>query len=107
MRYSLLAGGKRIRPCLRSQRPRTLGLSPASVLPLAATVEMIHTHSLVHADLPAMHGDDARRGKPAAHLVFGEDVALLASDALFAEAMALLFGQQEGDPVSGARGAPH
>jgi len=99
MRYSLLAGGKRMRPILTLATAQTLRVSPASVLPLAAAVEMIYTHSLVHADLPAMNGDDTRRGKPAAHIVFGEDVALLASDALFAEAMALLFGQQQGNPI--------
>jgi geranylgeranyl diphosphate synthase type II len=99
MRHSLLAGGRRIRPMLTLATAQTLGMSPASVLPLAAAVEMIHTHSLVHADLPPINGNHLRRGKPATHIVFGEDIALLASDALFAEAMALLFGYQEGEPI--------
>ena len=87
MRYSLLAGGKRIRPVLTLATAEALGRSPASVLPLAAALEIIHTHSLVHDDLPAMDDDDLRRGVPTAHVVFGEDVALLAGDALLAEAM--------------------
>ncbi len=99
MRYSLLAGGKRIRPVLAMATADACGRPPASVLPLAAAIEMIHTYSLIHDDLPAMDDDALRRGKPASHIVFGEDVALLAGDALFAEAMALVLCEQEGEPA--------
>jgi geranylgeranyl diphosphate synthase, type II len=97
MRYSLLAGGKRIRPVLALATAEALGHPPASVLPLAAAIEMIHTHSLILDDLPAID-DDPRRGKPTAHIAFGEDVALLAADALLAEAMTLVLRQQQGKP---------
>ncbi len=99
MRYSLLAGGKRIRPVLALATADAGGHPPGLVLPLAAALEMIHTCSLVHDDLPAMHDDDLRRGRPTAHVAFGEDVALLAGDALFAEAIVLLLHEQEGDPA--------
>ena len=98
MRYSLLAGGKRIRPVLCLATARALGLDPASVLPTAAALELIHTYSLIHDDLPAMDDDDLRRGRPTSHKAFGEDVAILAGDALFAEAMRLLCESQEGEP---------
>ncbi len=87
MRYSLLAGGKRIRPVLCLATARSLGRDPADYLPPAATLEMIHTYSLVHDDLPAMDDDDLRRGKPTSHVRFGEAVAILAGDGLFAEAI--------------------
>src|SRR5688500_20003959 len=80
MRYSLLAGGKRIRPVLALATARAVGLEPASVLPLAAAIELIHTYSLIHDDLPAMDDDDLRRGRPTCHVRFGEDVAILAGD---------------------------
>ncbi len=99
MRYSLLAGGKRIRPVLALATAEALGRAPRSVLPLAAALEMIHTHSLVHDDLPALDDDDLRRGRPTAHVVFGEDIALLAGDALVAEAMTLVLRRQEGEPA--------
>jgi geranylgeranyl diphosphate synthase type II len=99
MRYSLLAGGKRIRPVLAMATAEALGRVPASVLPLAAALEMIHTHSLVHDDLPALDDDDLRRGRPTAHVAFGEDVALLAGDALLAEAVALVLREQVGEPA--------
>jgi geranylgeranyl diphosphate synthase type II len=98
MRYSLLAPGKRIRPVTALATADALGRSPASVLPIAAALEMIHTHALIHADLPAMGGGDLRGAKPATHVVFGEDVALLAGDALFAEAIALILREQQGEP---------
>jgi geranylgeranyl diphosphate synthase, type II len=98
MRYSLLAGGKRIRPVLAMATAEALGRAPASVLPLAAALEMIHTHSLIHDDLPAIDDDDLRRGKPTAHIAFGEDVALLAGDALLAEAITLVLREQQGKP---------
>jgi geranylgeranyl diphosphate synthase type II len=98
MRYSLLAAGKRIRPVTALATAAALGRSPASVLPLAAALEMIHTHALVHVDLPAMGDGDVRGGQAAAHVVFGEDVALLAGDALFAEAITLILREQQGEP---------
>jgi geranylgeranyl diphosphate synthase type II len=99
MRYSLLAGGKRIRPVLTLATARAVGLEPASVLPLAGAIELIHTYSLIHDDLPAMDDDELRRGRPTCHVRFGEDVAILAGDALFAEAFRLLLTRQDGDPA--------
>ena len=99
MRYSLLAGGKRIRPVLALATASALGRPPASVLPLAAALEMIHTYSLIHDDLPAMDDDDLRRGKPTCHVAYGEDVAILAGDGLFAEALRLVLAEQEGEPA--------
>ena len=98
MRYSLLAGGKRIRPVLALATAEALGRDPAEVLPLAAAIEMIHTYSLIHDDLPAMDDDALRRGKPTCHVAFGEDVAILAGDGLFAEALRLAIEEQLGDP---------
>jgi geranylgeranyl diphosphate synthase, type II len=100
MRYSLLAGGKRIRPVLCLATAEALGRPPAEVLPLAAAIEMIHTYSLIHDDLPAMDDDDLRRGKPTCHVAFGEDVAILAGDGLFAEALRLALSEQEGEPAN-------
>jgi geranylgeranyl diphosphate synthase type II len=97
MRYSLLAGGKRIRPVLALATARAIELG-FSVLPLAAALELIHTYSLIHDDLPAMDDDDLRRGRPTCHKVFGEDVAILAGDGLYAEAFRHLTHHQEGDP---------
>ena len=90
MRYSLLAGGKRIRPVLALATADAIGRPPEWVLPLAAAIELIHTYSLIHDDLPAMDDDDLRRGRPTCHRMFGEDVAILAGDGLYAEAFALL-----------------
>ncbi len=98
MRYSLLAGGKRIRPVLALATAEALARPRASVLPLAAAIELIHTYSLIHDDLPAMDDDDLRRGRLTCHKAFGEDVAILAGDALYAEAFKLLLSQQAGDP---------
>ncbi|WP_205698035.1 polyprenyl synthetase family protein [Conexibacter sp. SYSU D00693] len=98
MRYSLLAGGKRIRPVLALATARAVGLEPRGVLPLAAAIELIHTYSLIHDDLPAMDDDDLRRGRPTCHVVFGEDVAILAGDALYAEAFRHLLTAQDGAP---------
>ena len=100
MRYSLLAGGKRIRPVLSLATAEALGRPRADVLPLAAAIEMIHTYSLIHDDLPAMDDDDLRRGKPTCHVAFGEDVAILAGDGLFAEALRLALSDQQGDPAN-------
>jgi geranylgeranyl diphosphate synthase type II len=98
MRYSLLAGGKRIRPVLALATARSLGLSPESVLPAAGALELIHTYSLIHDDLPAMDDDELRRGRPTSHVVYGENVAILAGDGLFAEGVRLFTEQQEGEP---------
>ena len=92
MRYSLLAGGKRVRPVLCLATGRSLGIDSDALLPAAAAIEMIHTYSLIHDDLPAMDDDDLRRGQPTAHVEFGEAVAILSGDGLFAEAVALVGG---------------
>jgi geranylgeranyl diphosphate synthase type II len=99
MRYSLLAGGKRIRPVLALATASALGRTPATVLPVAAALELIHTYSLIHDDLPAMDDDDLRRGRPTCHVKYGEDVAILAGDGLYAEAFSHLLHEQEGDPA--------
>src|SRR3954464_1867460 len=99
MRYSLLAGGKRIRPVLALATAHAVGLRGEDVLPLAAALELIHTYSLIHDDLPAMDDDDLRRGRPTCHVRYGVDVAILAGDALYAEAMRL-------PPRPPHRGAP-
>lgn len=92
MRYSLLAGGKRIRPVLTLATLRGLGEEPERYLDAAAALELVHTYSLIHDDLPAMDDDDLRRGMPTSHIRFGEDIAILAGDGLFAEAIRLLAG---------------
>jgi geranylgeranyl diphosphate synthase, type II len=99
MRYSLLAGGKRIRPVLVLATAEAIGREPSSMLPLAAAIELIHTYSLIHDDLPAMDNDDLRRGRPTCHRAFGEDVAILAGDGLYAEAFRLLLSEQQGEPA--------
>jgi geranylgeranyl diphosphate synthase type II len=100
MRYSLLAGGKRIRPVLALATAEALRRPPGEVLPLAASIEMIHTYSLIHDDLPAMDDDELRRGKPTCHVAYGEDVAILAGDGLFAEALRLALTEQTGEPAN-------
>ena len=97
MRYSLLAGGKRIRPVLTLATARGRGADPAVVLPTAAAFELIHTYSLIHDDLPAIDDDTLRRGRPTCHVAFGEDVAILAGDGLFAEAFDLVLTRQPGE----------
>jgi geranylgeranyl diphosphate synthase, type II len=99
MRYSLLAGGKRIRPVLALATAAAIGQRPEWVLPFAGAIELIHTYSLIHDDLPAMDDDDLRRGRPTCHRAFGEDVAILAGDGLYAEAFALLMGEQQAEPA--------
>jgi geranylgeranyl diphosphate synthase type II len=96
MRYSLLAGGKRVRPVLALATARALGADPERYLRVAAALELIHTYSLIHDDLPAMDDDGLRRGLPTSHVKFGEDVAILAGDGLFAEAIRL-FSEQPGE----------
>ena len=86
MRYSLLAGGKRIRPVLALATASALGLDDDRAMALAGALELIHTYSLIHDDLPAMDDDSLRRGRPTCHVAFGEDVAILAGDGLYAEA---------------------
>ncbi len=86
MRYSLFAGGKRLRPTLVLAAAETCGLAPRKALKTAAALEMIHTYSLIHDDLPAMDDDDLRRGKPTNHKVFGEALAILAGDGLLTKA---------------------
>jgi geranylgeranyl diphosphate synthase type II len=99
MRYSLLAGGKRIRPVLTLATAAAIGREPREVLPLAAAMEFIHTYSLIHDDLPAMDDDDLRRGRPTCHVRYGEDIAILAGDALYAEAFRHVLHEQQGEPV--------
>jgi geranylgeranyl diphosphate synthase type II len=98
MRYSLLAGGKRIRPVLTLATARAVGLKHSAMLPLAGAIELIHTYSLIHDDLPAMDDDELRRGRPTCHRVYGEDVAILAGDALYAEAFRHLLTVQRAQP---------
>jgi geranylgeranyl diphosphate synthase type II len=98
MRYSLLAGGKRIRPVLCLATAHAIGLPTEEVLPLAAALELIHTYSLIHDDLPAMDDDSLRRGRPTCHVRYGEDIAILAGDALYAEAIHLVLVEQRGEP---------
>lgn len=90
MRYSLLAGGKRVRPILCLAACELVGGDESMAMPAACAVEMIHTMSLIHDDLPCMDNDDLRRGKPTNHKVFGEDVAVLAGDALLSYAFEYL-----------------
>src|SRR5512135_1301096 len=88
--YSLFAGGKRVRPILALASYGACGGDPADVLPQASALELIHTYSLIHDDLPAMDNDDLRRGKPTNHKVFGEAMAILAGDALLTEAFSMM-----------------
>jgi geranylgeranyl diphosphate synthase, type II len=90
VRYSLFAGGKRVRPVLALAAGEAVGGRREDVMPLACAVEMIHTYSLIHDDLPCMDDDDLRRGKPTSHKVFGEAIAVLAGDALLTRAFHLL-----------------
>lgn len=90
MEYSLKNGGKRIRPFLAIEFSKACGGNVAAAVDFACAVEMVHTYSLIHDDLPSMDNDDMRRGKPSCHKVFGEATALLAGDALLTEAFAVL-----------------
>lgn len=94
MRYSVFAGGKRIRPVLMIAACEAVGGDAERVLPAACAMEMIHTYSLIHDDLPAMDDDDFRRGRPTNHRIFGEATAILAGDALLTEAFILLSDAQ-------------
>jgi len=99
MRYSVFAGGKRVRPILLLAACEAVGGDINNALPAACAMEMIHTYSLVHDDLPAMDNDDFRRGRPTSHKVFGEATAILAGDALLTEAFILLSNQEAADSV--------
>lgn len=99
MEYSLFSGGKRFRPVLTWLTAEALGCDPREVSPTACAIEYIHTYSLIHDDLPAIDNDTLRRGQPTCHIVFGEAIAILAGDALFAEAFYLIASRQKGDPT--------
>ena len=106
MEYSLLAGGKRLRPALLLMACDMAGGSVEDALPFACALEMIHTYSLIHDDLPAMDNDDLRRGRPTNHKAFGEDVAILAGDGLLSAAMELMLRAACAmDDLRGARAA--
>ena len=90
MRYSLFAGGKRLRPALVLAADEAFGADTDDLMPAACAIEMIHTYSLIHDDLPAMDNDDLRRGRPTCHKAFGEAVAILAGDALLTQAFRVL-----------------
>jgi len=90
MRYSVFAGGKRVRPILALAAAEAVGGGSEAVLPAACALEMIHTYSLIHDDLPAMDDDDFRRGRPTCHKVYGEAIAILAGDALLTHAFRVL-----------------
>ncbi len=103
MRYSLFAGGKRLRPILCIAAAETVGGKADRVLPVACALELIHTYSLIHDDLPLMDDDDLRRGKPTNHKVYGEAIALLAGDGLLTEAFSLLTAPHATDNISPGR----
>src|SRR6266496_4152868 len=101
MRHSVFAGGKRLRPVLCMEAGRMIaGSLPSGIEEVGAALEMLHTYSLIHDDLPAMDNDDLRRGRPTCHRAFGEDVAILAGDGLYAEAFRLLLSAQPGEPAN-------
>ena len=93
MRYSVLAGGKRLRPILALAAGEAVGADPEKVMPAACAIEMIHTYSLIHDDLPSMDDDALRRGIPTNHRVFGESTAILAGDALLSDAFGMLVAE--------------
>ncbi|MEA2298266.1 MAG: geranylgeranyl diphosphate synthase, type [Solirubrobacteraceae bacterium] len=99
MRYSLLAPGKRIRPVLALATAGAVHADPAALLPIAGALELIHTYSLIHDDLPAMDDDSLRRGRATCHVEYGENVAILAGDALYAEAFRHVICHQAGPPA--------
>ncbi|KAF1086526.1 Farnesyl diphosphate synthase [Sporotomaculum syntrophicum] len=99
MRYSVFAGGKRLRPALVLASARAVGGDETTVLPAACAIELLHTYSLVHDDLPAMDNDDLRRGRPTNHKVYGEAIAVLVGDALLTLAFKLLAGLPQNSPA--------
>ena len=98
IRHSLLGGGKRLRPILTLAAGEVAGGRAVALLPFACALELIHTYSLVHDDLPAMDDDDMRRGRPTSHKVYGEGTAILAGDALLTEAFGMMAGARGGVP---------
>src|SRR5438132_5116670 len=110
MRYSIFAGGKRLRPILCLESSKLFGGDERSLLRLGCALEMIHTYSLIHDDLPALDNDDLRRGRPTAHRQFGEATAILAGDALLTLAFETLAApqssqQEDRHPAAAAPGA--
>ena len=103
MRYSLFAGGKRVRPILAIAAAEALGAKTSDLLPLAGTLELIHTYSLIHDDLPAMDDDDFRRGRLTCHKVYGEAIAILAGDGLLNMAFEVLSDPRGNKTVSASR----
>ena len=103
MRYSVFAGGKRLRPILAIAAGEIFGASESELLPAASALEMIHTYSLIHDDLPAMDNDDLRRGMPTCHVKFGEAMAILAGDALLTQAFVTLADYETSHPDRKAR----
>jgi len=99
LRYALAGGGKRIRPVLCLATAEAAGGAVEHALPAAVALELVHTFSLVHDDLPALDDDDERRGRPSAHIACGEGVALLAGDALLAEGMRLVLSYERSEPA--------
>lgn len=102
MRYSLLCGGKRIRPVLTLAFCQLCGGDPELALPFACAIEMVHTYSLIHDDMPCMDNDDLRRGKPTNHKVYGEDMALLAGDGLLTKAFETALSAEEKETAAEA-----
>lgn len=98
MKYSLFSGGKRFRPSLGLALAQIYGVHPKTVIPWLLAVEYIHTYSLIHDDLPALDNDSIRRGQPTNHIVYGEDIALLAGDALSSEAFAIIASEYKDRP---------
>ncbi len=103
MRYSLFAGGKRVRPILAIAAAEAIGDAGAAILPIASSLELIHTYSLIHDDLPAMDNDDFRRGKPTNHKIYGDAMAILAGDALLTMAFELCSQPEAMDGLDPAR----
>ena len=95
MRYALDGGGKRLRPVLCLATAEAAGADPHDALPAATAIELVHTFSLAHDDLPALDDDDERRGRPSVHVAFGEAEAILAGDALLAEAVRLALSYRD------------
>ena len=106
-RYSLLAGGKRVRPVLLLEFATRFGCDKERAMPYALALEMIHTYSLIHDDLPCMDNDTLRRGRPTNHMVYGEAVALLAGDALLNRAYELMLNAAIKDGLNGVKAAAY
>src|SRR5512136_349739 len=104
IQHSLFAGGKRVRPILSIASYEAVGGKGDRILPFACALEMIHTYSLIHDDLPAIDNDDYRRGKPTCHTVFGEAIAILAGDGLLTEAFRLMATPRANDHWPGDGG---